>query len=131
MKHCPTPNCSYYFINDEPLNICAEFNCPACRSTYCANCTKSHDKTLACTRAAEIERLDPAGSRAFNAWKSENTRPCPGCHKAIEKNEGCNHMTCSQCKHQFCWKCGRNWQDRNGPIHSFFECNQENQWWNK
>lgn len=27
----------------------------------------------------------------------------------IEKNEGCNHMTCRHCLHEFCWLCGNNW----------------------
>ncbi|TFA99438.1 hypothetical protein CCMA1212_008746 [Trichoderma ghanense] len=34
------------------------------------------------------------------------TKPCPGCGWAIEKNDGCSHMTCVKCKHQFCYECG-------------------------
>ncbi|UKZ62868.1 uncharacterized protein TrAtP1_004100 [Trichoderma atroviride] len=34
------------------------------------------------------------------------TKPCPGCGWAIEKNDGCSHMTCAKCKHQFCYECG-------------------------
>ena len=28
------------------------------------------------------------------------------CRTRIEKNEGCNHMTCGFCEYEFCWVCG-------------------------
>merc|ERR1711964_572897 len=46
------------------------------------------------------------GDAAFEKWKKENTKPCPGCDKPIEKNQGCNHMTCAVCQCEFCWTCG-------------------------
>ncbi len=29
-------------------------------------------------------------------WIMVNTKQCPKCHRPIEKNQGCMHMTCSQ-----------------------------------
>ncbi|CAF0997716.1 unnamed protein product [Rotaria sordida] len=42
---------------------------------------------------------------ASQRWISVNTKECPKCHSHIEKNDGCDHMTCFKCKHEFCWEC--------------------------
>lgn len=42
-------------------------------------------------------------------WILQHTKPCPKCNVFIEKNGGCNHMTCKKCKHEFCWVCFGNW----------------------
>lgn len=39
-------------------------------------------------------------------WIVKNTKQCPFCGAAIEKNKGCNHMTCTSCGYEFCWLCG-------------------------
>ena len=53
-------------------------------------------------------------------WISANTKECPKCQSTIEKNGGCNHMTCKKCKHEFCWVCAGNWKDHG----SFYNCNR-------
>ncbi|KAI9642074.1 hypothetical protein NHQ30_009945 [Ciborinia camelliae] len=35
----------------------------------------------------------------------KSTKRCPNCQVRIEKNHGCDHMTCSSCRHEFCWLC--------------------------
>lgn len=37
------------------------------------------------------------------AWVSKNTRPCTKCQSPVMKQDGCNHMTCGKCRHQWCW----------------------------
>ncbi|KAL1839319.1 hypothetical protein VTJ49DRAFT_1647 [Mycothermus thermophilus] len=54
-------------------------------------------KDLAKRRKQEEE----ASAKTVN----QTTKPCPGCRAPIEKNQGCQHMTCSKCKHEFCWDC--------------------------
>ena len=38
-----------------------------------------------------------------------NTKKCPRCQTPIEKDEGCNHMACRKCRHEFCWICMKDW----------------------
>lgn len=49
-------------------------------------------------------------------WIYSNSKPCPSCNTNIEKNEGCNHMTCKRCSHQFCWLCLQNWTKHNSKL---------------
>ncbi|XP_038679017.1 probable E3 ubiquitin-protein ligase ARI1 isoform X2 [Tripterygium wilfordii] len=38
-------------------------------------------------------------------WMTVHTKPCPKCHKPVEKNGGCNLVSCI-CGQSFCWLCG-------------------------
>lgn len=37
--------------------------------------------------------------------KGAKYKQCPNCRFWVEKNEGCDHMTC-RCKYEFCYVCG-------------------------
>ena len=51
-----------------------------------------------------LERLGKTEDDTSN-WLKLNTKPCPKCKTSIDKNGGCMHMTCRNCKHNFCWLC--------------------------
>lgn len=53
-------------------------------------------------------------------WIEANTHNCPGCDGAIEKNGGCNHMTCRTCKKEFCWICNGDWATHK----NYYNCNK-------
>lgn len=40
------------------------------------------------------------------AWLERETMICPGCQVRVQKNTGCNHMTCAKCGQHFCYRCG-------------------------
>ncbi|KAF2709648.1 hypothetical protein K504DRAFT_378558 [Pleomassaria siparia CBS 279.74] len=54
------------------------------------------------------------------------SKKCPGikCAWNIQKNDGCDHMTCSRCRHEFCWVCLAPYKDirRKGNIAHTEQC---------
>ena len=46
---------------------------------------------------------------------------CPKCNICIEKNGGCNHMQCYNCKHDFCWMCLGDWKTHGSE---YYECSR-------
>jgi len=43
-------------------------------------------------------------------WLLTYTQDCPKCGSPIEKNGGCNHMSCKKCTYQYCWICQEVWE---------------------
>jgi ankyrin repeat protein len=68
---------------------------------------------------------DDYNDLAQKMWIKANTQKCPSCSVNIEKNDGCNHMICSnpQCLHEFCWICRRDWKLHGTNTGGFFRCN--------
>ncbi|MDR3549969.1 MAG: E3 ubiquitin protein ligase, partial [Candidatus Babeliales bacterium] len=43
-KRCPTPDCSYAFINDRHKTNTIQ--CPSCTQSYCSGCLIAHEKNI-------------------------------------------------------------------------------------
>jgi ariadne-1 len=56
-------------------------------------------------------------------WIKANCKPCPKCFSNIEKNQGCMHMTCRSCKHDFCWLCCKPWKEHGEKTGGYYACN--------
>ncbi|GBG91661.1 hypothetical protein CBR_g52697 [Chara braunii] len=92
----------------------------SCGHMVCWNCRETAHEPATCD---QMEKWKERGSwsgiqqqrdreEIENArWITGNAKPCPhsSCGAPINKNEGCNHMTC-RCGHQFCWLCLRDWR---------------------
>ena len=71
--------------------------CALCLTQVCFQCRdEKHEGTCEENMNNKLE-----------GWVQEHggVRFCPVCKTKVEKNEGCNHMTCIICKYEFCWFC--------------------------
>ncbi|TFK61035.1 hypothetical protein BDN72DRAFT_485332 [Pluteus cervinus] len=106
---CPSPDCQMVYRRGA---IGTVLQCPSCLLQICSAChTESHEG-MSC---AEYQDSLSGGLRALAQWKAENgIKQCPNCKADIEKNGGCNHITCLFCKVHICWVCMKLFRD-GGP----------------
>ncbi|XP_053606960.1 E3 ubiquitin-protein ligase lubel isoform X2 [Plodia interpunctella] len=100
---------SGFFVHPKQKKL----RCPECRSVSCATCRKpwtSNHEGLTCEQYTKwVEDNDPELSlSAVQQHLRDNGLECPRCHfKYSLSRGGCMHFTCTQCKYEFCYGCGK------------------------
>lgn len=95
--------------------------CYSCQGSHCMLCGLrwrddnggDHGGKSCVEHAAALpeERRRKQDERAGVAnWAG--AKPCPGCGTRIIRSWGCNHMSCTQCGHEWCWVCLADWAPR-------------------
>eukprot|EP01112_Ceratiomyxa_fruticulosa_P014558 TRINITY_DN4182_c0_g1_i1.p1 TRINITY_DN4182_c0_g1~~TRINITY_DN4182_c0_g1_i1.p1 ORF type:complete len:396 (-),score=62.56 TRINITY_DN4182_c0_g1_i1:92-1279(-) len=83
--------------------------CSDCNYTWCSLCRGDSHDGKTCRQIEQMrEKAQKKSANEFTKWTRSNkfrVKSCIYCSAFIEKNAGCNHMTCTQCKGQFCWLC--------------------------
>jgi len=88
VKKCRSPGCNFAIVLDGKSHV------------YCLGCFNAHN-------------LSGSSDKEFLKFvNSSNFRQCRLCNYWVEKNQGCNHMTC-RCKYEFCYRCGAKWRTCN------------------
>ncbi|EEA23883.1 hypothetical protein TMatcc_006957 [Talaromyces marneffei ATCC 18224] len=123
LKWCPAPNCEFAIdcgVKARDLNkIVPTVHC-ACKHSFCFGCGLNDHQPPPCSLVKMWLKKCEDDSETAN-WISANTKECPKCLSTIEKNGGCNHMTCRKCKHEFCWMCMGLWSEHGT---SWYNCNR-------
>ena len=81
--------------------------CPICEINQCLKCGREHDN-ISCKKNMKFEKKK---NDSFLKEKRTNNlfKKCPRCKFWIEKNDGCDHMSCKKCQYEFSWKTLRRW----------------------
>ena len=94
IKFCPMKDCDSYAKKEgnNKYVTCLEGH------RFCFQCSKPWHGNRKCQ-----DEID----KDFKKWKRKKLlKRCPKCKFWTEKNSGCNHMTCPECKYEWCWFCG-------------------------
>mmetsp|Transcript_4026 Transcript_4026/g.7621 ORF Transcript_4026/g.7621 Transcript_4026/m.7621 type:complete len:552 (+) Transcript_4026:279-1934(+) len=119
MRWCPGADCDKVAVSKTGEG---EANCE-CGRDFCLKCGEEPHSPVSCK---DFEKwLEKCQNESETAnWILANTKKCPKCYTRIEKNQGCNHITCQQCKYDFCWICGEPWEDHGANTGGYYKCNK-------
>ncbi|THH12787.1 hypothetical protein EW146_g7372 [Bondarzewia mesenterica] len=128
LKFCPFPSCTHTVSCPSaasrsslttlvPTVVCGADP----KHKFCFGCPIEGDhRPVLCTVAKMWLQKCHDDSETAN-WIKSNTKECSKCQSTIEKNGGCNHMTCKKCKYEFCWVCMGPWIEHGT---AWYSCNR-------
>ncbi|CAD8194525.1 unnamed protein product [Paramecium pentaurelia] len=108
---CPTINCNNVieFKQQSTISTCAY-----CKVEVCKLCKQ---------RSHPLQTCEENLQQVLNEWQeNRDTQQCPRCKIIVEKINGCNHMTCQFCQHEWCWICGSDYTSIHYAIFNPFGC---------
>ena len=117
---CPQKGCNL-IIEKPEYNFLGSITC-SCGFEFCLKCQDEEHKPAPC-ELVKMWRDKETSDKENNLWIKANTKPCPKCKTSIEKNQGCMHMTCSNCKYDFCWLCLKDWNTHGSATGGYYACN--------
>ncbi|XP_023829284.1 E3 ubiquitin-protein ligase RNF217-like [Salvelinus sp. IW2-2015] len=109
----PCPQCSQFTSLKGHTPSRAEhkykIQCTKCQFVWCFKCHAPWHEDLKC-------RDYRKGDKLLRHWASiiehgqRNAQKCPHCKIHIQRTEGCDHMNCTQCSTNFCYRCGEKYR---------------------
>jgi len=101
ISSCPTQGCQYAGVYNPSFDCTEALQCGLCNTEWKQPTMKLTERIMLLVFTLQGLREVFSSLRKFIM-----TKKCPMCNTRIEKNGGCDHMTC-RCGHNFCWICGK------------------------
>jgi ariadne-1 len=124
LRWCPVPRCEKVFscpLGTRDAMCAGKPDC--CGSWVCFKCGGEAHQPSNC-KVLQVWKDKCENDSETANWILANTKRCPKCSTRIEKNQGCNHMTCRECGHDFCWMCMGLWKDHGSETGGYYKCNR-------
>lgn len=109
----PCPQCSEFTSLKNQNHSHSEHKykilCSNCQFVWCFKCHAPWHDGVKCREYRK-------GDKLLRNWASviehgqRNAQKCPQCKIHIQRTEGCDHMTCTQCNTNFCYRCGERYR---------------------
>lgn len=96
---CPRASC---IVGGNDVGTCGGkeiLSCQTCKTTFCSECLRDHALDKECPKDSSEE------TKLSEAWTTVHAKKCPSCKCPINKYIGCDHITCVNCKYEFCYLC--------------------------
>ena len=121
---CPGPDCGravQIHLLDSEKGVAKDIHC-RCGHDFCFACREEAHRPVDC-KTVKMWLIKNSSESENMQWILANTKPCPRCARPIEKHQGCMHMTCFQCRFEFCWLCLGDWRKHGNRTGGFYQCN--------
>ncbi|XP_028295438.1 E3 ubiquitin-protein ligase RNF217 isoform X1 [Gouania willdenowi] len=109
----PCPQCHHFTTlkaqNPRSSEHKYKIQCSNCQFVWCFKCHAPWHNGIKCREYRK-------GDKLLRTWASviehgqRNAQKCPQCKIHIQRTEGCDHMTCTQCNTNFCYMCGERYR---------------------
>lgn len=110
-RWCIRQGCENFIKGDANAK---KITCNLCQEEICFTCRNVWHPGRTCEEALDSD---------FKEYQKKIlVKKCPKCQSRIEKNEGCNHMTCTRCHYEFCWLCSRKYSSKHYEWYNFCGC---------
>lgn len=114
-RWCAHPGCGSGQLTEGGVDVANFMRCTGCRRTTCLRHHCPMHEGMSCDEYDQ-EACQSEEVALHQYLESDSVVRCIKCGQGIEKNGGCDHMTCKRevggCGAEFCWRCGA---DYNGP----------------